>query len=103
LIAPIGQTLDQAAPRHEQAGLFHIHVFNRCRRGPAIKERRSPDRRFEFSAKGAAFRTSLGQRPQGGIANKSPPALKARFNCSLFCFSLVAALKSELIRAFSAR
>src|SRR4029077_12459380 len=32
LIAPIGQTIDQAAPRREQAGLFHIHVSNHCRR-----------------------------------------------------------------------
>src|SRR4030095_16341620 len=34
LIAPIGQTFDQAAPRREHAGLFHIHVFSRRRQRP---------------------------------------------------------------------
>jgi hypothetical protein len=37
------------------------------------------------------------------MAKENPPALKARFNSSFVRFSLVAALKSELIRAFSAR
>jgi hypothetical protein len=62
----------------------------------ATKERRSPDRRFEFRAKGAAFRRNLGQP-------RKLSGLKARFNWWLICLSLVTALEPELIRAFSAR
>jgi hypothetical protein len=60
----------------------------------ATKERRSPDRRFEFSAKGAAFRTSLGQRPR--LDSKGKTRQRGKRDSMLFAlFSLVAPLKSE--------
>jgi len=42
----------------------------------ATKEQRSPDRRFEFSAKGAAFRASLGFAP-GGYGKGKPASAES--------------------------